>query len=69
MSLLDLQVDVRSASICRLTDSTLVMFHLHWLLICVSSQVYKEVQKNKAEERQKMSQSLASTNTDVALNQ
>lgn len=31
--------------------------------------VYKEVQKKKAEERHKMSQSLASTNTDVALNQ
>lgn len=39
------------------------------MLICVSSQVYKEVQKQKAEQRQKMKQRLASTNTDVSLNQ
>lgn len=60
----------RTGSICRTSiyrqaSSGHVTLRLHrrLFILCVSSQVHKEVQKQKAAQRKQMKQSLAATNT------
>lgn len=45
------------------TDWRPLGLHRRSFILCVSCQVHKEVQKQKAEQRKQMKQSLASTNT------
>lgn len=51
------------------SGSVMSRLHRRSFNLCVSSQVFKAVQKQKAEQRKKMKQNLSSKNTETTLSQ